>query len=131
VDFFGIIVHMVEVGKEKDPIISHGIDLAVALKLEVGQVWCIEINANDGASIQYHVVPFVPLPPGLEDLHGKANQSAHPFLVYQDNTLGQQDRRRHRNGRMINTLRERLCDVSCDGTFLLAKTLVVCEITVI
>jgi hypothetical protein len=32
---------------------------------------------------------------------------------------------------MIVTLRERLCDVSCDGFILLAKMLVVCKIKVI
>jgi hypothetical protein len=114
---FGVIVCMVEGDKEKDRILFHGIDLAIALELEVGQVWCIKIDAKNGAGIQPHVVPFVPLSPGIGDRHGKANQSACPFLFYQDGMLGQGDWRRHHNGRMINTPRERLCDVSCDGFF--------------
>jgi hypothetical protein len=54
----------------------------------------------------------------------------HPFLIYEDNALGQEDRTRHHNGRMM-AMPERLCDVSCDRFLLLAKTLVVCKVIVI
>ncbi len=66
-----MVVHTVKVCKEVDHIVLHGIDLPIALELEVGQIWCIEIDANNGAGIQPHVVPFVPLPPGVGDLMGR------------------------------------------------------------
>jgi hypothetical protein len=46
-----IVVAMLKVGVEVDPIISHGIDLASALELEVCQVCCGEIDPNNGAGI--------------------------------------------------------------------------------
>jgi hypothetical protein len=54
----------------------------------------IKIDTNDGASIQPLVVLFVALPPGVEDLHGKANERNSPFLVNEDNALGLGDRKR-------------------------------------
>ncbi len=46
-----IVVAMHEVGIEVDHIISHGVDLASTLELEVHQVSYIKINAKDGAGI--------------------------------------------------------------------------------
>jgi hypothetical protein len=91
---------MIDVCVEVDGVISHGVDLADALELKVVQLRSIKIDTNDGASIQPLVVLFVALPPGVGDLHGKADERNSPFLVDEDNALGLGDsRRRHCDGR--------------------------------
>jgi len=79
VNFF--VVDMIAVRVEVDGVILHGVDLANARKLKVIQPRSVEIYTDDGAGIHCLVVLFVALPPGVGDLHGKADESRHPFLI--------------------------------------------------
>lgn len=48
----------------------------------------IEIDTNDGASVEGVVVPPVALPPGVSrHQHGMANKGSSPFLVNKNNVL--------------------------------------------
>ena len=76
----------------------HGVDLANALELKVARLRSIKIYADNGANIQRLVVLIVAIPPGVGDLHGKANESRCPLLINKDNALVLGDRRRHRDG---------------------------------
>jgi hypothetical protein len=87
---------MIDVHVEVNGIISHGVNIANALKLKVVRPRSVKIYTNDGAGIQYLVVLFM----GRSwDLHGKADESRCPFLVNEDNALGLGGRRRLRDGR--------------------------------
>jgi hypothetical protein len=90
---------MIDVHVEVDGVISHGINLTNTLKLKVVRSRSIEIDTDNGAGIHCLVVLFVSLPPGVVDLHGKADKSRRPFLINEDEALGLGGRRRHRNGR--------------------------------
>jgi len=93
------VVNMIDVRVEVDGIISHGIDLANALELKVVRSRSVEIDSNNGAGIHCLVILFLSLPPGVGDLHGKADESRRPFLINEDEALGLGGRRRHRDGR--------------------------------
>jgi hypothetical protein len=92
------VVRMIDVCVEVDGVISHGVDLANALKLKVVRLRSIKTYADDGANIQRLVVLIVAIPPGVGDLPGKADESRCPLLVNKDNMLALGDRRRHRDG---------------------------------
>ena len=59
----------------------------------------VEIYTDDGAGIHCLIILVIALPPGVGDLHGKADESRCPFLINEEDVLGLGGRRRHCNGR--------------------------------